>query len=309
MGKPIVLISTRSFSTGNLDLIKLLHDSGCEIKKISTSHDLNEISKELKDAVAWIAGVAPITSEMLDLAPNLKIISRYGVGIDSVDLTAAKSRGVLVANTPGANSNSVAELAVTLIFASLRNLVASNLDVRSSNWTAIRGRELNGMVVGIVGFGKIGRLVSSKLSSLGAKILAHDPYISDPALVDLSSINKSAELVTLHSPGDEQIITKDWISNAPIGQIIINTARANLVDESALADGLRSGKIEFFAADSISSEVSGGQSPLLASDLANKTLFTAHIGGQTDSAIDLMGSMAVENVLAVLAGKPLRNQV
>ena len=246
---------------------------------------------------------------MLDLAPNLKIISRYGVGIDSVDLTAAKSRGVLVANTPGANSNSVAELAVTLIFASLRNLVASNLDVRSSNWTAIRGRELNGMVVGIVGFGKIGRLVSSKLSSLGAKILAHDPYISDPALVDLSSINKSAELVTLHSPGDEQIITKDWISNAPIGQIIINTARANLVDESALADGLRSGKIAFFAADSISSEVSGGQSPLLASDLANKTLFTAHIGGQTDSAIDLMGSMAVENVLAVLAGKPLRNQV
>ena len=105
------------------------------------------------------------------------------------------------------------------------------------------------------------------------------------------------------------LCTKDWISNAPIGQIIINTARANLVDESALADELRSGKIAFFAADSISSEVSGGQSPLLASDLANKTLFTAHIGGQTDSAIDLMGSMAVENVLAVLAGKPLRNQV
>ena len=113
MKKPIVLISTRSFSTGDLDLNKILIDSGCEIRKISTTHDLAEISTDLKEAVAWIAGVAPITSEMLDLAPNLKIISRYGVGVDSVDLIAAKDRGILVANTPGANSNAVAELAIS----------------------------------------------------------------------------------------------------------------------------------------------------------------------------------------------------
>ena len=104
MAKPLVLISSRSFSTGNLDLNKILIDSGCEIRKISNTHDLAEISTDLKEAVAWIAGVAPITSEMLDLAPNLKIISRYGVGVDSVDLSAAKNHGILVANTPGANS-------------------------------------------------------------------------------------------------------------------------------------------------------------------------------------------------------------
>jgi D-3-phosphoglycerate dehydrogenase len=309
MGKPIVLVSSRSFSTGNLDLIKILIDSGCEVKRISTTHDLAEVSSDLKDAVAWIAGVAPITSEMLDLAPNLKIISRYGVGVDSVDLASAKKHGVLVANTPGANSNSVAELALSLIFLSLRNLVVSNLNVRANNWKAIRGKEINGMTVGVVGYGKIGGLVANKLSLLGAKVLVYDPYVSDPALVDLTLINTSAELVTLHSPGDEQIITKDWIENALSGQIIINTARANLIDEYALADGLRSGKISFFAADSISSEVSGGQTPLLAPDLLDKTLFTPHIGGQTDSAIDLMGSMAVENVLAFLAGKQIRNQI
>jgi D-3-phosphoglycerate dehydrogenase len=309
MKKPIVLISTRSFSTGDLDLNKILIDSGCEIRKISTTHDLAEISTDLKEAVAWIAGVAPITSEMLDLAPNLKIISRYGVGVDSVDLIAAKDRGVLVANTPGANSNAVAELAISLIFAALRNLVASNFNVRANNWTAIRGKEINGMVVGVVGYGKIGKLVSSKLTLLGAKVLSYDPYVSDPVLVDLSLINKSAQLVTLHSPGDEQIITKDWIENAPSSQIIINTARANLIDETSLASGLRSGKIAFFAADSISTEVSGGDSPLFATDLTDKTLFTPHIGGQTDSSVDLMGSMAVENVLAFLAGKQLRNQI
>ena len=309
MKKPIVLISTRSFSTGDLDLNKILIDSGCEIRKISTTHDLAEISTDLSEAVAWIAGVAPITSEMLDLAPNLKIISRYGVGVDSVDLLAAKDRGILVANTPGANSNAVAELAISLIFAALRNLVASNSNVRANNWTAIRWKEINGMVVGVVGYGKIGKLVSNKLNLLGAKVLSYDPYVSDPALVDLSLINKSAQLVTLHSPGDEQIITKDWIENAPSGQIIVNTARANLIDETSLASGIRSGKIAFFAADSISTEISGGDSPLFATDLTDKTLFTPHIGGQTDSSVDLMGSMAVENVLAFLAGKQLRNQI
>lgn len=309
MAKPLVIISSRSFSTGKLDLDKILKDSGCETRKISTTHEISEISSDLKDAVAWIAGVAPITTEMLDLAPNLRIISRYGVGVDSVDLGAAKKHGVLVANTPGANSNSVAELALSLMFSAIRKLSESNANVRSNNWKAIRGKEINGMVIGVVGYGKIGRLVANKLSLLGAKVLVNDPYVSDPAIVDLSVINKTAELVTLHSPGDEQIITNKWINDAPKGQIIINTARANLVDESALVDGLRSGKIGFFAADSISSEVTGSASPLLDNDLIDKTLFTPHIGGQTNDAIDLMGSMAVENVLAVLAGKPLRNQI
>lgn len=309
MAKPLVIISSRSFSTGKLDLDKILKDSGCETRKISTTHEISEISSDLKDAVAWIAGVAPITTEMLDLAPNLRIISRYGVGVDSVDLGAAKKHGVLVANTPGANSNSVAELALSLMFSAIRNLSESNANVRSNNWKAIRGKEINGMVIGVVGYGKIGRLVANKLSLLGAKVLVNDPYVSDPAIVDLIVINKTAELVTLHSPGDEQIITNKWINDAPKGQIIINTARANLVDESALVDGLRSGKIGFFAADSISSEVTGSASPLLDNDLIDKTLFTPHIGGQTNDAIDLMGSMAVENVLAVLAGKPLRNQI
>jgi len=235
MTKPVVLISTRSFSTGNVDLFKILNDSGCEVRKISTNHDVNEIKPDLSDAVAWIAGVAPITDEMLSLAPNLKIISRYGVGVDAVDLESAKKRGILVANTPGANSNSVAELALAHILSALRKLPISNSNVRASDWSPIRGQEING------------------------------------------------------------------------GQIIINTARANLINESDVAEGLRSDKLSFYAADSISNENSVSESPLLSSDLASKTLFTPHLGAQTIEAIDLMGSMAVENVLAVLANKPVRN--
>lgn len=307
MTKPVVLISTRSFSTGNVDLFKLLNDSGCEVRKISTNHDVNEIKPDLNDAVAWIAGVAPITDEMLSLAPNLKIISRYGVGVDAVDLESAKKRGVLVANTPGANSNSVAELALAHILSALRKLPISNSNVRALDWSPIRGQEINGLIIGVVGYGKIGRLVAHKLSLLGAKILIYDPFVTDAQTVDLDTLNKKSQLVTLHTPGNEVIINKLWIDKAPAGQIIINTARANLINESDVAEGLRSNKLSFYAADSISNENSLSQSPLLSSDLASKTLFTPHLGAQTIEAIDLMGSMAVENVLAVLANKPVRN--
>jgi D-3-phosphoglycerate dehydrogenase len=307
MTKPVVLISTRSFSTGNVDLLKILNDSGCEVRKISTNHDVNEIKPDLNDAVAWIAGVAPITDEMLSLAPNLKIISRYGVGVDAVDLESAKKRGILVANTPGANSNSVAELALAHILSALRKLPISNSNVRASDWSPIRGQEINGLIIGVVGYGKIGRLVAHKLSILGAKILIYDPFVTDVQTVDLDTLNKKSQLVTLHTPGSEVIVNKLWIDKAPVGQIIINTARANLINESDVAEGLRSDKLSFYAADSISNENSVSESPLLSSDLASKTLFTPHLGAQTIEAIDLMGSMAVENVLAVLANKPVRN--
>ena len=279
----------------------------CEVRKISTNHDVNEIKADLNDAVAWIAGVAPITDEMLSLAPNLKIISRYGVGVDAVDLESAKKRGVLVANTPGANSNSVAELALAHILSALRKLPISNANVRASDWSPIRGQEINGLIIGVVGYGKIGRLVAHKLSILGAKILIYDPFVTDVQTVDLDTLNKKSQLVTLHTPGNEVIINKSWIDKALAGQIIINTARANLINESDVAEGLRSDKLSFYAADSISNENSVSESPLLSSDLASKTLFTPHLGAQTIEAIDLMGSMAVENVLAVLANKPVRN--
>lgn len=309
MMKPLVLISSRSFSTGDVDLIKILGDSGCEIKKISTDHKIEEISGDLFNAVAWIAGVAPITNEMMAQAPNLKIISRYGVGVEAIDLKSAKKRGILVANTPGANSNSVAELTLGLIFSALRNLPISNLNVRSSNWSVIRGKEINGMIVGVIGYGKIGKLVANKLNQLGAKILAFDPFVSDSEMSDLEVINKSAQLVTLHSPGEDLIIDQNWLDKAPRGQIIINTARAKLVDESAVAEALRTGRLSFYASDTLSSENTQLESKLLANDLADKTLFTPHLGAQTNQAIDLMGSMAVENVLATLAGKPIRNLI
>lgn len=309
MAKPIILVSSRSFSTGKLDLISLLESSGCEVRRISTDHSVESIARDLAVATGWIAGVGKITSEILDLAPNLKIISRYGVGVDSIDLTATKAHGILVTNTPGANSNAVAELAISLIFAALRNLLQANLNVRKADWNSQIGREMKDLRVGVIGFGKIGQLVGTKLEALGALVSVYDPFLKNVNSRELDFLNTNCEVITLHAPGLEKIITRSWIDQALQGQIIINTARAALVDEQAVADGLKSGKLSFYAADSLQIENTGEISTLLSEEYSSKTLFTPHIGAQTSDSIDLMGAMAVENILAFLSGNNLKNLV
>ena len=126
-----VVISSRSFSSGNIDLIKYLKEYGLESKFVGSKHELNELKVELKNASAWIAGTSKITDEMMGFAPELKIIARYGVGFEGIDLSSAKSRKIVITNTPGANSLSVAELTLGLTFAALRGIVESAGNVRN----------------------------------------------------------------------------------------------------------------------------------------------------------------------------------
>ena len=270
----------------------------------------------LAECEGWIAGTAPITAEMIALAPNLKIIARYGVGFESIDIDAANSHKVIVTNTPGANSLAVAELAMALIFASQRGIVKSANQTKINDWSVIRGRQIQGSIVGIIGFGNIGRLLAAKLKALGCEIWIHDPYVNKDEILeagylntDLIEITRFANIVSLNSPGDSKIIDRNWIENAKESQVIINSARSDLIDESALAHGLRSGKISKYAADTVSGEGSGQKSELLAPEFTDNVIITSHIGAQTVEAIDAMGKMASENVIAVLNGKLPLNPV
>ena len=172
-----VVISSRSFSSGNIDLIKYLKEYGLESKFVGSKHELNELKVELKNASAWIAGTSKITDEMMGFAPELKIIARYGVGFEGIDLSSAKSRKIVVTNTPGANSLSVAELTLGLTFAALRGIVESAGNVRNSNWQVTRGFQLEGSRIGIIGFGRIGRLLAQKFRALGCDVWIFDPFI------------------------------------------------------------------------------------------------------------------------------------
>jgi D-3-phosphoglycerate dehydrogenase / 2-oxoglutarate reductase len=312
-----VLVTSRSFSSGDLDLVAELEEGGCEVRTGPADHDLGALAPLLADAVAWVAGTGPVTAAHLDAAPHLHVVARYGVGTDAVDLDAAAARGVLVTNTPGANSEAVADLALALTLAALRDVVPGDRGVRAGSPTVTRGRELGSLTVGVVGFGRIGRGVARRLSGFGSRVLAYDPYLPADAAVspsgrvaDLGELVAHSDVVSLHAPGEETLVDAALLSRFRPHAVLVNTARAALVDEAAVADALRAGRLGRYAADVLAAESTGRtDSPLLADDLAAVTVFTSHAGAHTVGAVDAMGRGAVDAVLAVLADREPPNLV
>ncbi len=301
-----VLVTSRSFSSGERNLEGDLTDAGYRVVRASPRHELESLAPALSTAVAWIAGTGPVTAQHLAQAGRLKVVARYGVGVEAVDLAAARQRGVVVTNTPGANSDSVADHALGLLLASIRGVTAGDRAVRAGLWTATRGRELSGLTVGLAGNGRIGQAVLRRLLAFGATVLVHDPYVADEVVraqhaapVGLQELAQRCDAVSLHAPGGQQIVNAAWLARAAKPMTIVNTARADLVDEEAVAAGLRSGVVAGYAADTLQAE-SGNRSPLLAGDLADRVVVTPHVAATTTEAIDRMGSMAVQDVLAVL---------
>jgi D-3-phosphoglycerate dehydrogenase len=307
-----VVVTSRSFSSGGVDLVARLADAGLTVVRGSTTLDLDALRPVLGDAVAWIAGTAPVTAAHLAAAPALRVVARYGTGVDAVDLAAAEAAGVVVTNTPGANSEAVAEHAVALLFAVLRGVPAGDRRVRRGDWSVSRGRQLAGSVAGVVGCGRIGRGVVRRLLALGCEVLVHDPYVAEndalalgakPAALD--ELCREAQVVSLHAPGGAALVDAGWLARCPAEQVVVNTARADLVDEPALAAALREGRLAGYAADTLAAEAgAGAASPLLTDDLADRVVVTPHLGAQTREAVDTMGGLAVDDVLAVLAGRP-----
>jgi len=304
--RPCVVVTSRSFSSGRRDLVGELEAFGLDVRRAAPSHEFRELDDILHDAVAWIAGTGPVNDAHFAAAPNLKVLARYGVGIDAVDLAAASSRKVIVTNTPGANSESVAEHALGLALALIRRILPGDRAVRHGDWAGSRGRELGSMTVGVVGMGKIGQALVRHLSAFGCTILAHDPYVAPSAIetlgaraTTLAQLAEEAQLVSLHAPGGAVVIDETWLRLVRQQIVVINTARADLVDEDAIAQALRSGVLAGYGADTLRVE-KGCASPLLADDLIDLVVVTPHVAAQTIEAIDRMGSMAVADVLAVL---------
>ena len=308
-----VLVTSRSFSSGAVDLVGQLAAEGVSVVTGPPDHDLATLTPLLAEVDGWIAGTGPVTAEHFAVAPKLRVLARYGVGVDAVDLAAADRHGVLVANTPGANSGAVADHAIALLLAALRGVAAGDRRVRNGSWTVQRTREVSGLTVGIVGFGRIGRGVAARLAGFGCRILATDPFMPPAAIAAAGAVPVSADelaaqsdVVSLHAPGDQRIVDEDWLSRTRPGLILINTARADLIDEPALARALRDGRVACYAADTLSAESAATgavDSPLLADDLSDRVTLTPHSAAQTIEAVDLMGTGAVAAVRAVFAGR------
>jgi D-3-phosphoglycerate dehydrogenase len=309
MTRASVLVTSRSFSSGSRDLLAELAAAGLDVVRGPATHDPEALRGPLASAVAWIAGTGPVTAAHLAAAPRLRIVARYGVGVDAVDLSAAATRGVVVTNTPGANSDAVADHAVALLLAALRGVAAGDRRVRAGDWSVRRGRELGSLTVGVAGFGRIGRGVARRLAGFGTAVAAYDPFVAPDAVRSLGAEPMALEdmaagcyAVSLHAPGGRRLVDAAWLRRARPGLVVVNTARADLVDEDAVAEALRAGRLGAYAADTLATEGTAAASPLLAEDLADRVLITPHIAAQTVEAVDRMSSAATAEVLAVLSG-------
>jgi D-3-phosphoglycerate dehydrogenase len=306
----VILVTSRSFSAGDLDLVARAADAAHEMGRGAAHHDLSDLAPLLRDAEAWIAGTGAVTAAHLAAAPRLKVIARYGVGTEAVDLAAAGARGIPVANTPGANADAVADHAVGLMLAALRFIPDGDRRVRDGDWTVRRGRELGAATVGIVGFGRIGQGVAKRLSGFGPRILASDPFLPEDAVraagaepTALTELFHTADVITLHAPGGQRLVDENRLAGIRPGTVLVNTARPDLVDENAVAHALRDGTLAAYAADTLDGDTAASGSPLLAPELADRVIVTPHLGAQTVQAVDNMGRMALDNALAVLRGE------
>ncbi len=264
-----------------------------------------------------IRSATRLTGDLIEKATNLKVIGRAGVGVDNVDVDAATRRGVVVANAPESTVVSAAEQTVGLIVALARNIPQAHAALKQGRWerSSWAGVELEGKTLGVLGFGRIGQQVARRAIGLGMQVVAYDPFVGDDRFRELGvdqaesedDVLAVADFVTLHSPLTDEtrgFINRETIARMKDGARLINAARGALVDEEALAEAIRSGKLAGAALDVFSSEPYDG--PLLELD---QVVVTPHLAASTGEAQDRAGVIIAEQVAAALEGGLVTNAV
>lgn len=312
-----ILITARSFGQDDEAVYDFLRESGCEWTKLQEKDGpiKRQLLEHMADTDALIAGLETIDASIMDAAPRLKVISRYGVGVDRVDVAAAKERGIAVTITPGANGDSVADLAVALMLGAARHIAEMDQSVRAGNQIRPQGVEMYGKTLGLVGAGRIGQGVARRCRGFKMNVLAHDIH-QDREFMDetgaeyvpLDELLRRADFITIHSPLTEE--TRNMISGPQFrlmkrDAILVNTARGGIVDEEALYEALSTGRIRGAALDAAVKEPPY-DSPLLR---CQNCIFTPHAGAATKEAASKMSRMAAQNAVDILFGKGCRYRV
>lgn len=306
------IISTSSFDINNNPHVQQLIQKGLQVVTNPHGRKLTEdeiIELLAGNVIGMIAGIEPLTERVLASTKSLKVISRCGTGMDSVDLAAAKQRGIAVFNTPEAPAQAVAELTLGLMLATLRRIGKIDRSLRKGEWLRTPGHLLAAQTVGIVGLGHIGRRVARLCQAFDAKVIAYDPYVnqslSDVTLMPLAQLLAEASLVSLHLPystDSHHLLDAKALASMKPGSIVINAARGGLVDEVALDEALNSGYLSAAALDVFEQEPYQG--PLLNND---NIIVTAHIGSLAKEARQNMEAEAAENLLQGLINIGLIN--
>ena len=295
-----VFVSTSRFDHANFDIAVGVYRS--HLSPTFNPHGRKLTEDEISDflsagVVGLIAGLEPLTRNVLQRATNLRVIARVGTGLDSIDLAAANELDIAVVNTPDATTDAVAELTLAHMLNALRGVAAADRNIRAGSWSPFMGRLLKEKTVGIIGFGRIGRRVAQLVEAFGAHVVFTDPAVSandDSRWRSLMALCAESDVVSLHVPlttQTEGLIGAQQLSSMKQGAILINVARGGLVDESALYTALNTNHI-WAALDCFADE------PYLG-DLrtSERITMTAHMGSYATETRTLMEREAVSALI------------
>ena len=305
--KSQVAVTSRSFST-NQFLVKKLKESYPNVSLNLTGKTLkeNELVKFLATADKAIVGIEIIDKDILDQLPKLKLISKYGVGLNNLDLDECKKRNIQIKFQPGSNKQSVAEFTLLLMLNSLRQVHNNKTEIIEGNWTQAKGQELKGKKIGIIGFGNIGSCLVSLLKPFGNKILFFDERKFSSAEIDkfndknlkqasISEVLSTSDIVSIHIPlssGTKNMINKNAFKQMKESIILINTSRGGIVDEVELYKFLKNNNLAFASFDVFEHEPAF-KSPLLKLD---NFFASSHRASLTEQGIQSMGIAAINGL-------------
>lgn len=311
MGK--ILVSASHFDTLCKDAWELLEKNGHEIIYDKTrsfpAYSFEELKDIIGDIDAAIIGMDKYTEEVFEIAPKLKAVAKFGVGVDNIDLVAAKKHGVKALNAPGQNSNAVAELTVCYILDMLRKVIPIHEELKEGNWPRWIGSELRGKTVGLVGFGAIARLVAKKLQGFDVTMKAYDLFMNQKLAEELGvkacsldEIVETSDVVSLHIPVADDtyhMFNQKMFKRMKKGAYLVNAARGGLVDLDDLTEALREGQVAGAALDAFEME------PLpKGMEIFNyNVVCTPHIGAESFEAYRDVSLCVSKDIIRVLAGE------
>jgi len=274
----------------------------------------------LKAAIANADGLmvrsgTQVTADILQASTRLKVVARAGSGVDNVDVPEATRRGVLVVNAPGGNAVSAAELTIALLMACIRKVPQANASLKAGEWKreSFKGMEIGGKTVGLVGLGAVGKVVARILNGFCARVLAYDPFITDEqadrmgvAKVDLNLLLRQSDVVSVHVPLNDatrNLIGASAFSTMKNGVVLLNAARGGVVDEAALLEALKSGKVSAAGLDVFAQEPVVAGSIAAALIACDNVVATPHLGALTHDAQEKVAVQAAEQMVLALQGK------
>ena len=311
MGK--ILVSASHYDVLCKEAWELLEEKGHEVifetSRSFPAYSSEELKKILPNIDAAIIGLDEYTEEIFKVAPKLKAVAKFGVGVDNIDCQAATKYGVKVLNAPGMNSNAVAELTVGLMIDLLRKLIPLHEAVKAGAWPRSMGREIKGKTIGLLGLGSIARLVARKLQCFDAEVIAYDLYPDlkkagelNVTMVSMDEVIEKSDILSIHIPPSPE--TYHLFNDATFAKMkdkayIINAARGALIDLDALSRALKSGKLTGAALDAFEMEpLSGGEAILSCENV----ILTPHTGGETEEAYRNISLCTAKDIIKVLDG-------